>query len=71
MRMKWTHLTWNKASWPDKTYRARSGGRSFTIDPGGDAWRLRGWVDGAFAVFEEGETVAALQERADEIMAAA
>jgi hypothetical protein len=44
-------LTWRKASWPDKTYHARQGARSFTADSDGQTWRLRGWIDGKFADF--------------------
>ena len=61
-------LQWSKASYPAQTYRARLGSLSFAIDCiGSSEWRLRGWVDGKFSVYETGQTMAAVKALAQGI----
>jgi hypothetical protein len=64
--MTWPNLTWRKASWPAKTYHAKSGVHSYTIDYDGTAWCLRAWTNGKFTVYQHGPTASALQQIADD-----
>ncbi|MFF4403793.1 hypothetical protein [Streptomyces sp. NPDC001404] len=72
MRLNWPNLTWRKDSWPDKTYRARSGAYTYCIDHDGTSWRLRAWF--AHAPINLGDptirTAAQLQRIADDHAAA-
>lgn len=62
-----SQLKWTKAAYPAKTYRARTGSLSFTIDGDGSEWRLRAWVDGKFSAYETGPTLKALKQHAQQI----
>ncbi|MEV5140358.1 hypothetical protein AB0K71_05885 [Streptomyces syringium] len=72
MRLSWPNLTWRKAAWPKRTYHARAGGYTYTIDHDGRSWTLRAWVDGKPVPlgYPTGQTVAQLQAIADGYAAA-
>ncbi|MBT2384442.1 hypothetical protein [Streptomyces sp. ISL-11] len=47
MRLSWPNLTWHKASWPARTYHAKTadGSYTYTIDHDGTRWTLRAWCN--------------------------
>jgi hypothetical protein len=67
MRMNWPNLTWRKASWPAKTYHAKSGVHSYAVDHDGAGWCLRVWDGGKLVVYRHGgSTAAQMQQLADD-----
>lgn len=75
MRMTTTNLQWRKASWPDKTYHARRGAYSYTVDHDGGGWRLRTWKNGTPTTVDgysygDAHTASGLQQIADDHAAA-
>lgn len=55
-------LKWRKASWPDKTYHANTGSLSYIVDYNGREWTVRGWIDHAFALYDNGATMKAMKQ---------
>lgn len=66
-RLHWPALTWRKASWPARTYHAKSGAFKYTVDHDGTSWTLRVWESGKAipSPMPHGKSAADLQEAAD------
>lgn len=67
MKLIYSHLTFRPASWPDKTYHARKGEHSYTVDWNGSEWTLRGWIESQFSVYEAGRTCSAMMKLANDL----
>lgn len=55
-------LKWRKAAWPDKTYHARHGNLTYRVDFNGSRWTVRGWIDGDFALYDDGPTMSSMKQ---------
>jgi hypothetical protein len=66
-RLHWPVLTWRKASWPAKTYHAKRGAFTYTVNHDGTSWTLRVWENGKIipSPVSYGKSAADLQEVAD------
>lgn len=67
MRLIYTTLKFRRANWPDKTYRASHGNRTFTVDLNGAKWSLRSWFAGVMDTYERGDSASELMAMADDI----
>lgn len=68
IRLSWPHLTWRKASWPSRTYHAKTNGHTYTVDHDGTSWTLRAWRDGTPIAIapHAASTAKAMQQAADD-----
>ncbi|MCF3101450.1 hypothetical protein IPZ58_07630 [Streptomyces roseoverticillatus] len=74
MRLNWPNLTWNKARWPGRTYRAKSADGTYTYKITHDhhTWHLSIWRNGRCIRIPNraGQAVEHLQQIADDHAAA-